>query len=65
MIKLIIKGKEKLFSNKEGIKILRKSNLKEKFKIAKCESTGKMTIMQYEKDYLESNGRPNWLCLHD
>lgn len=65
MIKLVIKGEEKLFSNRKGLEILRKSNPKDKFKIAKCISTEKMVVMCYDKGYLESNGHPNWLCLHD
>lgn len=65
MIKLKTKGKIKLYSNKKGIAILRRNNPKDKFKIAVCSSTGKKVIMQYEKGYIESNGHPNWLCLHD
>lgn len=65
MIKLIINKKETLFTNKKGLKILQKSNPKEKFKIAKCKTTGKEVIMQYDKGFTSCNGHNNWLCLHD
>jgi hypothetical protein len=65
MIKLIINKKEKLFTNREGLKILQKDNPKERFKIAQCRATGKQVIMQYDKGYTSSNGHNNWLCLHD
>jgi adenosine/AMP kinase len=66
MITLTIIGKERLFSNKDGIKILRKLNPKNRFKIAKCKATGKRIIMLFEQGYYDgSNGNPNWICLHD
>lgn len=65
MIKLFLNGKDKLVSNKKGIEILRRNNPKDKFKITVCTRTGKKVIMQYEKGYKESNGHPNWFCLHD
>jgi hypothetical protein len=66
MIKLMINGQEKLFSNKEGIKRLRKHNPKEFFKIIKCKAINKQVIMV--RDFGETgefNGHKNWLCLHD
>ena len=59
MIKLIIKGKEKLVTNKKGLEILRKFNPKEKFRIALCRETGKKVIQNWHETY------KNWLCLHD
>jgi hypothetical protein len=65
MIKLFIERIETSISNKKGLKILQNHNPKEKFKIAKCKSTEKMVVMSYEPGYTESNGHPNWMCLHD
>jgi hypothetical protein len=65
MIKLIIRGKERLFKNKKGIELLRNNNLSKQFKIAKCLATGKRVIMLREKGYKESNGHYGWICLHD
>ena len=57
MILLVVKGKEKYYPNEEGIRILRKNNPKEKFRIAICPDTKQEVIQQ--KDGKE------WLCLHD
>ena len=61
MIKLLIgkDKKEKLFTNKQGLKILQKNDPKEKYRIAKCEDTGKQVVQVWltEDKY--------WLCLHD
>ena len=56
-ILLVVKGKEKYYPNIEGIKILRKSSPKEKFRIAICKDTKREVIQQ-------KDGR-SWLCLHD
>lgn len=59
-IKLINKyGKERYYSLEAGIKILRKNNPKEKFRIAKCEYT-KENVIQYKHKDVEE-----WVCLHD
>ena len=62
MILLVVNGKEKYYPNKEGIKILRKSNPKEKFRIAICKHTKKEVIQMYDPQDLDNSG---WLCLHD
>ena len=57
MIKLQINNKEKLFTNKDGLKILQKNNPKEKFRIAFCKEA-KCYVVQQKDD-------KEWLCLHD
>ena len=57
MIKLIVKGKEKLYSNKKGIKILRKGNPHEQFRIAICQHT--------KKEIIQIKELKEWVCLHD
>jgi hypothetical protein len=59
MIKLIIKGKEKSFTNERGIAILQRDNPDEKFRIAICKETKKKVIQNWHKT------DKNWLCLHD
>lgn len=59
MIKLIIKGKEKVFSNKKGLERLRKSNPNEIFRLAKCYDTQKFVIQVWHTEDKE------WICLHD
>jgi len=56
-ILLVVNGREKYYPNEEGIKILRKSNPKEKFRIAICKDTKEEVVQQ-------KDGR-SWLCLHD
>lgn len=56
-ILLVINGKEKYYPNKEGIKILRKDNPKEKFRIAICKDTKEEVVQQ-------KDGK-NYMCLHD
>lgn len=56
-ILLVVNGKEKYYPNKEGIKILRKSNPKERFRIAICKDTKEEVVQQ-------KDGR-SWMCLHD
>jgi len=59
MINLIIKGQEQEFSNEEGLKVLRKNNPNEKFRIDLCEETEK-------PDYvIQIFTKKGWLCLHD
>ena len=56
-ILLVINAKEKYYPNKEGIKRLKKSNPREKFRITICKDT-KEEVVQVK------DGR-SWLCLHD
>lgn len=56
-ILLVVNGKEKYYPNEEGIKILRKSNPKNKFRIAICKDT-KREVVQVK------DGR-SYMCLHD
>jgi hypothetical protein len=52
-------GKDTKFSLKEGIKILRIHNPKEKFRIIVCKETNKRVIQNWHEE------DKNWLCLHD
>ena len=60
MIKLIDEnGKVKNYSNRQGIKILKEKNPKEKFRLAICSHTKRQAIQNWhETDKF-------WLCLHD
>jgi hypothetical protein len=60
MIKLIDEnGKIKNYSNGQGIKILRETNKREKFRLAICPHTKRQVIQNW---HIEDK---NWLCLHD
>jgi len=60
MIKLIDEyGEVKYYSNRQGIKILRETNRKEKFRLAICPHTKRQIIQNWHKT------DKNWLCLHD
>ena len=56
-ILLTVNGKEKYYPNKERIKILRKNNPKEKFRIAICKDI-KREVMQVKDS-------KSWMCLHN
>jgi len=59
MIKLILKGTEKTFTNAVGISILQNNNPKEKFRISICKITEQAVIQNWHETDKQ------WLCLHD
>jgi len=58
-ILLIVNGKDKYYSNKEGLKYLQDNNPTDKYRIAVCKDTKQKVVQVYLKDDKE------WLCLHD